>query len=133
MSDQEARDIVINALTARHEELHEGEAMPRDHQGGDKVIRALEEAGYQIVRRPEPEQPNVPGALEVAEYGRYDGSHHKNWVIDQMVRYLTGCPLVPMVNNLAEPEPYHYLGLGESEAYRRFRENFPYWSEGVAP
>ena len=31
-------------------------------------------------------------ALDLAvEYGNIDGSHHKDWVIDQMVRALTGC------------------------------------------
>lgn len=33
----------------------------------------------------------VPKALEVAsDYGQCDGAHHKMWVIDQMVRALTG-------------------------------------------
>lgn len=30
-------------------------------------------------------------AIEIAvKYGGHDGSHHKNWVIDQMVRALAG-------------------------------------------
>lgn len=29
-------------------------------------------------------------ALEMAEAGGYDGAHHKQWVIDQMVRILAG-------------------------------------------
>lgn len=30
-------------------------------------------------------------ALEIAsQYGGFEGEHHKAWVIDQMVRYLTG-------------------------------------------
>lgn len=29
-------------------------------------------------------------ALKIAHYGSSDGGHHKMWVIDQMVRALTG-------------------------------------------
>lgn len=29
-------------------------------------------------------------ALHFSEYGNYDGSHHKQWTIDQMVRILHG-------------------------------------------
>ncbi len=33
----------------------------------------------------------IQGALSIAlEFGGNDGSHHKAWVIDQMVRHLTG-------------------------------------------
>lgn len=32
----------------------------------------------------------ILAALKIAEYGAFDGSHHKMWVIDQMVRALTG-------------------------------------------
>lgn len=36
-------------------------------------------------------QHRVGMALELAEnYGGFDGAHHKMWVIDQMVRALTG-------------------------------------------
>ena len=30
----------------------------------------------------------IAKALEIAEYGALDGSHHKMWVVDQMVRVL---------------------------------------------
>jgi hypothetical protein len=36
-----------------------------------------------------PEQ-KIEQALTMAHYGSTDGSHHKAWVIDQMVRALTG-------------------------------------------
>lgn len=32
----------------------------------------------------------VAAALEIARLGKIDGGHHKAWVIDQMVRALTG-------------------------------------------
>lgn len=37
------------------------------------------------------ETDRIDAALEVARrYGSIDGAHHKAWVIDQMVRALTG-------------------------------------------
>jgi hypothetical protein len=36
------------------------------------------------------EAQKIARALRVAEYGTVDGSHHKMWVIDQIVRELTG-------------------------------------------
>ena len=34
-------------------------------------------------------EEKIKKALEIAEYGGIDGSHHKMWCIDQMVRALT--------------------------------------------
>lgn len=36
------------------------------------------------------EGPRIAKAIEIAKDGQYDGEHHKTWVIDQMVRALTG-------------------------------------------
>ncbi len=33
-------------------------------------------------------EDRITDALDVAEYGGIDGSHHKQWVIDQMIRCL---------------------------------------------
>ena len=36
-------------------------------------------------------EENIKDALEIAwSYGQIDGSHHKMWVIDQMVKVLCG-------------------------------------------
>jgi hypothetical protein len=43
-----ARDVIVDALTARHEELS-GEASPRDFDGARQILRALAAAGYRIV------------------------------------------------------------------------------------
>lgn len=96
------------------------------------VMSGLEIQGF-TVTRPVGGQPDVNGALDVAKYGKYDGGHHKDWVIDQMVRYLTGCPLVDMVNEYAANGPLHYQGLGESDGYRGFLGDVGHWSEGIAP
>lgn len=72
-------------------------------------------------------QKRINNALDLAvEYGGIDGDHHKAWVIDQMIRELTGCP----------------DALGESEEYREFvrkardGEDGPEtydWDTGIAP
>lgn len=56
----------------------------------------------------------IARALDIARrYGGIDGAHHKMWVIDQMVRALTGCPTVKRTAN-------EYETQGESEDYRRW-------------
>ena len=67
-------------------------------------------------------------ALEIAaKWGGIDGGHHKDWVIDQMVRALTGC---------------EGATGGESNEYREFvklASEGPYgpdtypWETGIAP
>jgi hypothetical protein len=62
-------------------------------------------------------------------FGGIDGDHHKAWVIDQMVRALTGCP----VEDGVQGESLQYEELiadaceddGDPEAYD--------WEVGIAP
>lgn len=64
-------------------------------------------------------QQRVEGALQVAfEFGNYDGAHHKMWVIDQMVRALTGDQYEEWVEkfNSGPDGPDTYL-----------------WEEGISP
>ena len=84
----------------------------------------------------------VDALLVASSYGQTDGDHHKAWVIDQMVRYLTGCPLVSREAIDAYGKPYTFLSLGESDEYRSFvaqhnaGEDGPDtygWSGGIAP
>ncbi len=71
-------------------------------------------------------EDRVIAALEIAmKYGNNDGAHHKAWVIDQMVRALTDCPLIEST-------------YGESDHYRDFiahhnQDGLYAWDEGVAP
>lgn len=78
----------------------------------------------------------IEGALKVAgDDAMYDGEHHKQWVIDQMVRHLTGCPVTELLSKYpdgATGKRYTYEGLGESEEYRAFVGDDA-WDEGVAP
>jgi hypothetical protein len=36
-------------------------------------------------------ETRVKNALDMAQWGSFDGAHHKMWAIDQIVRALTGC------------------------------------------
>ena len=79
-------------------------------------------------------QLRINNALGLAvDFGLTDGSHHKMWVIDQMVRALTGCPII-------KEEFIDYLGrpavsesFGESNQYRAFTAQFEEWEVGIAP
>lgn len=85
----------------------------------------------------------VTKALDIAKgYGAIDGAHHKMWVIDQMVRALTGCPDVPWVNMTAVGGPLEVTIQGTNMAYLAWvashnaGEDGPAtyrWEEGVAP
>lgn len=58
-------------------------------------------------------------ALEIARnYGGIDGSHHKDWVIDQMVRMLTGQVYEDVIKKICNGED---------------GPNTYYWDVGIAP
>jgi hypothetical protein len=88
-------------------------------------------------------QKRIKEALQIAtDYGNIDGGHHKSWVIDQMVRALTGCPTVVKKGVDIHGRNYSYEGLGESNKYRQFvakakagcdGPNTYGWDEGIAP
>jgi hypothetical protein len=85
----------------------------------------------------------------IHQFGGIDGAHHKQWVLDQVVRALTGCPMVlraaasyrgiwPDVTS----EAYTFETQGESAAYLEWvrahkdGEDGPEtyeWEEGIAP
>lgn len=78
-------------------------------------------------------QTNVEAALKVAsDFAYIDGDHHKMWVIDQMVRCLTGCPLEMRSAKDYKGRPYEYETFGESDAYRAFIGDGN-WDTGIAP
>ena len=62
----------------------------------------------------------IEKALEIAfQYGQIDGDHHKTWVIDQMVRFLTGDKYNEFVKEYETDEE-----TGEKEWT---------WKNGIAP
>ena len=82
-------------------------------------------------------------ALSIAtDLGSVDGAHHKQWVIDQMVRALTGCPTVQKTAIDCNGKPYSYEAQGESDDYRAWVHfakagqdgpNTYDWDEGIPP
>ena len=85
----------------------------------------------------------VEEALDVIlRYGGEDEAHHKQWVLDQVVRILTNCPTVQQTGLSAGGTTYTYDTLSESPEYlewvrhRKAGENGPdtyEWDEGIAP
>lgn len=85
----------------------------------------------------------IKKALEIAiSYGGIDGAHHKDWVIDQMVRALTGCPMEKATALDCNKKVYEYEHQGVSEEYAKLikeacdGEDGPEtysWEEGIAP
>lgn len=72
-------------------------------------------------------------ALKVAnDAGLFDGGHHKMWVIDQMVRALTGCPDVTREAVDGNGAAYQYVTQGESPEYLAFVSHGD-WDEGTPP
>lgn len=65
-------------------------------------------------------ESRVEKALDFGiSYGQIDGDHHKMWVIDQMLRALTGC------NDQGESDLYLELTDGG--------EDYGPWDTGIAP
>lgn len=88
-------------------------------------------------------EERIARALEIAaSTGGVDGAHHKMWTIDQMVRALTGCPVVQRQGTDWRGTPYTYEAFGESDEYLEFvrehnsGEDGPdtyEWDSGTAP
>lgn len=67
-------------------------------------------------------QSRIDKALDYALNAVFDGAHHKSWVIDQMVRALTGCPPTQQTATDAYGKPYTLEAQGESTGYIVFIE-----------
>ncbi|MCK9243648.1 MAG: hypothetical protein WC877_03320 [Dehalococcoidales bacterium] len=76
----------------------------------------------------------IQKALDYARLGSEDGEHHKQWVIDQMVRALTDCPTIKAIGLYQETgEEYQYKKQGKSDAYKKWVKRQSHWNEGIAP
>ena len=69
-------------------------------------------------------------ALDMAQNGSTDGAHHKTWVIDQLVRILTGCPTVMVDGIDSNNQSYTYPTFGESEEYEQWVREFQKGEDG---
>lgn len=89
------------------------------------------------------EAERIEKALNFAmSYATTDGAHHKLWVIDQMVRSLTDCPVVVVHRTDVNGVPYSFEDQGESDQYRAWVAEHNdgedgldtyEWDEGIAP
>lgn len=90
------------------------------------------------------EAERIEAALALAsKYGGTDGEHHKMWVIDQMVRVMTGSPIVKSEVHLdPHGDGYTFDELGSSLSYEAFvsaqnvgedGQNIHEWDTGIAP
>lgn len=75
---------------------------------------------------------------EIMDAGGIDGGHHKQWLLDRIVRILTEAPMVEHVNyNTASGVPHHYVDYGKGPGYEawisRFEDDDYEWDEGIAP
>lgn len=77
----------------------------------------------------------------ITEFGGIDGEHHKQWVLDQIVRLLTDCPMVPM-EGISNGLTFQYEVRGKSDEYKKWIRDYcngedgpeTYsWDEGIAP
>lgn len=85
----------------------------------------------------------ILAAADLAKnYGQVDGSHHKMWVIDQMVRALLDCPTVEKTKPDCFGVPMTYEVTGTNAEYLEFvkeateGEDGPdtySWDIGIAP
>lgn len=55
----------------------------------------------------------------------------RNWVIDQMVRALTECPLVVNEVTTSRGDAFQIVQLGESPEYLNFLVQNPDWNKGI--
>ena len=76
------------------------------------------------------------------QYGGIDGAHHKDWVIDQMIRALMNCPMIENTHPDSTGKEYTYEYQGESEEYKKLVKescdgedgpNTYEWDCGIAP
>lgn len=89
------------------------------------------------------DRERINAALEyAARYAGYDGAHHKDWVIDQMVRALTGCPMIQETAKDVNDDTYTYLAQGKSQEYKELIAAIKFgadgadtfdWNEGIPP
>lgn len=89
------------------------------------------------------ESERIEAAIALAvEYGGIDGSHHKAWVIDQMVRALCGCHAKTVGGKRTNGEEWSFTSYLTNDQYEKLvaiakhGEDGPdtyEWDEGIAP
>lgn len=82
--------------------------------------------------QPDTPETRIERALwYIAEFGSFDGAHHKQWVLDQAARALTGCPVAEV--SLPDSPECKYTIQGESREYIGWRGVYDEDWEGIPP
>ena len=68
----------------------------------------------------------IDDALTFIQEGVPDGDHHKAWMIDQIVRILTGCPDEKMTS----PAGHTFTTRGMSDQYFQFLQEYTAGDDG---
>ena len=82
----------------------------------------------------------------IERFGQYDGGHHKQWTMDQVVRILKGSPVIVKEASWSTGEKEYRVSVGEpTQEYKDWaiamkgdwdaeEEEFEYdYDEGIAP
>jgi hypothetical protein len=78
----------------------------------------------------------------LAEICTVDGADHKQWMLDQIVRILTDCPMKTATYIDVHGKEHEYQVRGQSEAYKTWLTQYKAgedgpdtydWDEGFAP
>lgn len=96
-----------------------------------ETIQTAQMVHTQLHHAEEMVKERITDALEVASWGGIDGDHHKQWVIDQMVRVLTGCPKEMVHVTGLDGQDHDYEALGESVEYLAWVKDYEAPREGI--
>lgn len=70
----------------------------------------------------------------IVRYGGIDGSHHKDWLLDQIVRILKGTPVIVKIAKWENGHQEERFETGEpTEDYWNFINSIPDYEFGIAP
>jgi hypothetical protein len=95
-------------------------------------LRVLRQSNVMYVENKVWDKNPIKHALNIAEkYQEGYTIEQRNWVIDQIVRALTECPLVVKEVATRSGNVFEISQLGESPEYLHFLKNNPDWNKGI--
>lgn len=68
--------------------------------------------------------------LFIKHYGGIDGAHHKDWVLDQVVRILTGAPIKMTKATWDDGRSEYRFEVGESDEYIQWVKDYEFGEDG---
>ena len=58
----------------------------------------------------------------INEYGWIDGAHHKQWILDQVMRIILDCPVIEETSKDSNGNDYVYKSLGKNLDYEQWAD-----------